>query len=188
MKLSLRKANALQLLIQEQINEPFAGTVTLSKYDETGQTFEAAAKVLDETITRKFELIEVLYSIRKKVGKASSEHGVAALLTDLAETEKLILFHKQLASTTQFAIPVPQIKVILKDLEEQAKTANSYARKDAVTVGLLSKETVATYKNTINTLRKQKQAISDKLLHLNVSTEIELGAKETDVLNKYEIL
>jgi hypothetical protein len=76
----------------------------------------------------------------------------------------------------------------LKDLEEQGKTAASYARKDAVTVGLLSKETVATYKSTINTLRKQKQAISDKLLHLNVSTEIELGASETDVLNKYEIL
>lgn len=188
MKLSLRKANALQLVIQEQINEQFTGTVTLSKYDDINKTFDAAAEVLNETIGKKFALIEVLYSIRKKVGRASAEHGIADLLTGLAETEKLILFHKQLAATTQFALPLPQIKAIFKDLEEQNKTATSYARKDALTTGLLTKEAVATYKTTINTLRKQKQTLSDKLLHLNVSTEIELGASEVDVLKKYDIL
>ena len=189
MKLSLRKANALQLLINEQINEPFVGTVTISKYDDVEETLNAAEKVLSDTISRKFDLIEVLYTIRKKVGKASADSGIAELLAELAETEKLSAFYKQLAATTQFAVPASHIKTVLKDLEAQSGTASSYSRpQNAVAVGLLTKEEVMTYKTTINLLRKMKQVISDKLLHLNVSTEIELGTKETDVLNKYEIL
>ena len=187
MKLSLRKANALQLLIQEQINEPFIGTVTITKYDNIDSTFDAAESVLTETIGKKFSLIEVLYSLRKKVGAASASAGIADLLTDLASNAKQTAFFKQLASTTQFALPKTQIVAIFKDLAEQAQTA-SYARKDAVTVSLLNKETVDAYKSALTKLRKEKQVISDKLLHLNVSTEIELDETEQDVLNKYEIL
>jgi hypothetical protein len=186
MKVSLRKANALQLLINEQINEGFVGTTTISKYDVVSDALQIADEKLAQTIAKKFSLIEVLYSLRTKVGEASASAGIAKLLTELALNEKTSAFLKQLASTTAFALDAKTISAIIADAVAQK---DSYGRsKDAVTVSLLTKETVEKYKSDINKLRKAKQSISDKLLHLNVSTEIELDEKEVSVLKKYEIL
>ncbi len=186
MKISLRKANALQGLINEQIAEKFDGAVTISKYDNVETAIENGTAALSATIEKKFNLIETLFSIRKKVGQASAESGVASLLTDLAENEKTVSFLKQLASTTVFALPVKQVETILADVVSQK---DAYGRsKDAVTMNLLTKDQVEGFKSELSTLRKYKQAFSDKLLHLNVSTEIELDEKETNVLKKYDIL
>jgi hypothetical protein len=186
MKVSLRKANAIQGLINEQIAEKFDATLTISKYDNVADVIEAGTSNLISTISKKFNLIEVLFSLRKKVGQASADVGISDRLTDLAENEKLTAFYKQLASTTAFALPVTQVKQILKDVSEQK---DAYGRtKDAVTMNLLTKDSVDIYKSSVSTLRKQKQALSDQLLHLNVSTEIELDEKEVDVLKKYDII
>lgn len=186
MKISLRKANALQGLINEQIAEKFDGTVTISKYDTVETAIETGTLNLTATIEKKFDLISTLFSLRKKVGEASAIAGIAALLTDLAENEKQSAFFKQLASTTAFALPTAQVKQILADLANQK---DAYGRtKDAVTMNLLTKTEVESYKASVSTLRKQKQVLSDKLLHLNVSTEIELDEKEVSVLKKYDIL
>jgi hypothetical protein len=186
MKISLRKANALQTTIQEAINEPFVGNVMISKYDNVDTVYNTASKVLEDTIEKKFCLIDVLYSIRKKVGEASASCGVAELLTNLANNEKTAAFAKQLAATPYPTIVKEQISKILTDLAEQK---DSYGRiKDALNMSLLSKETIDSYKSTVNVLRRQKQTISDKLLNLNVSTEIELDENEITVLKKYDIL
>lgn len=186
MKLSLRKANALQVLIQEGIDERFVGIATINKFEDPSSVIEAAGKELILTIGKKFDLIDVLFSIRKKVGKAGADAGIADLLTDLALNEKQSAFFKQLASTTQFAVPVEQVQSALEELRKD--TTQSGYRRESISVGLLNKETVDKYKSAINKLRKQKQDISDKLLHLNVSTEIELDATEVQVLKQYEIL
>lgn len=186
MKISLRKANALQGLINEQIAEKFDGNVTITKYDDVEMSINVGLAALESIITKKFDLIGVLFSLRKKVGKASSDAGIADLLTDLAENEKLSAFFKQLASTTQFSLPAVQVKQILADVVNQK---DAYGRsKDAITMSLLSKSSVEAYKVSISALRKAKQHFSDKLLHLNVSTEIELDEKEVTVLKKYDIL
>ena len=186
MKISLRKANALQGLINEQIAEKFDATVTVSKYDDVEKAIEAANLNLSNTIVKKEHLITVLFSLRKKVGQASAQAGIADLLTELALNEKLTAFGKQLAATSAFALPVTQIKQILKDASEQK---DAYGRtKDAVTTNLLTKQAVDRYKSSVSTLRKQKQALSDKLLHLNVSTEITLDETEVSVLKAYDII
>ena len=186
MKISLRKANALQGIINEQIAEKFEGTVTISKYDDVETAIDSGTVALSATIEKKFSLIETLFSIRKKVGQASAEVGISDLLTDLAENEKTVSFLKQLASTTVFALPVKQVETILADVVSQK---DAYGRsKDAVTMNLLTKTQVEEFKADVSTYRKAKQALSDKLLHLNVSTEIELDETETDVLKKYDIL
>lgn len=186
MKISLRKANALQALINEQINEGFLGTVTITKYDNLSDKVDEANKSLADTITKKFELIQVLYRMRRKVGAASSAAGVNDLLTELAENEKVTAFLKQIASTTMYAMTKEQLTTIFADIATQKDT---YGRtKDAVTATILTKDEVESYKAQISKVRKAKQSISDKLLHLNVSTEIELGETEVSVLKKYDIL
>jgi hypothetical protein len=186
MKISLRKANALQMLIAEKLGVRVVDTVTITKYDNVTDALVAAQKELEEAVVSKFELMDVLYAIREKVAVAGMNVGIAKLLTDLARNEKEAAFLKQLEAASPLKFTNEQIVSILADLVNQK---DAYGRtKDAVTVGLLEPKVIDTYKSKITTLRKEKTAISDKLLHLNVSTEIELDEKEVTVLNKYDIL
>jgi hypothetical protein len=57
-----------------------------------------------------------------------------------------------------------------------------------VEVPLLTKEFVETHRKSAVDIRKEKQKLSDMLLHLNVSTEIELSPFEETVLTKYDII
>lgn len=189
MKVSLRKANALQLVIQEQIGEKFVGDAVIGKFDNAASVIEEASNKLTATVDKKFDLIDVYFSIRQKVGAAGAKAGINDLLTDLAKIERQVAFLKQLASTSSF---MPKLEVVEKALTElreaKSEQRNYYGAKESVSVSLLSKEAVEGYAKNINTARKEKNKISDKLLHLNVSTEIELDEKEVSVLNKYDIL
>jgi hypothetical protein len=183
MKISLRKANALQLLINEQINSPFV--VTVGKFDNPVEVVDQAADILLETVGQKFDLITVLYAIRGKVAAAGQVAGVADLLTTQALLSKREAFLRQLASTTSFAVTKESLDSQLADIK--AADATGYRAK-TFTVGLLKKETVEAFKKNIVTIRRQKQKVSDQLLNLNVKTEIELSDEEVSFLNKYEIL
>jgi hypothetical protein len=187
MKLSLRKANAIQLLINEQINEPFTDSAEVGKFDDPADIIPAATDKLSETVGKKFDLIDVYYVIREKVRSKSHEAGIGTLLTALARNQREAAALKQLNATKNFA---PKPEVLAKALEDIRKPENSnvYSRKDAVIVGLFSKETIEGFAKSLKLLQKEKQKISDKLLHLNVSSEIELDEKEVTVLNKYELL
>jgi hypothetical protein len=184
-KISLRKANALQILINEQINAPIVGTATINKFDEPLAVVTEAGDLLITSITQKFDLINVLYYIRKEVAKAGNDAGVAALLTEQALLSKKEAFLKQLASTTQFAPTKEAIDAQLAEIK--APKTDRYSP-TSFTVGLLKKEVVESFKKNLVTIRKEKQKINDKLLHLNVTTEIDLPESVENILKQYEII
>ena len=189
MKISLRKANALQLVVVEQLNEKIVGEVTVGKFDNATEIISEATNTLTNNIVKKFDLLETMFSIRKKVSAKNAEVGIDALLTDLAENERHAAFLKQLASTKIFAPKKDVLDRALEDLRKDVLPVNGYVReKTVIQVSLFDKITVESYAKSLTTLRKQKQGISDKLLHLNVSSEIELDEKERGVLLKYDIL
>jgi hypothetical protein len=186
MKISLRKANAVQLLINEKLSEPVSGNVTITKYDAVKPTVKEATQKLFKDIETKRQLIYVLYSLRKKVANVSMTVGIADLLTDLARNEKEASFAKQLQVLPVNKFDNDKVTEILADIITQK---DAYGRsKDAVTVGLFDEPSNEALKDVVTTLRKEKTQISDKLLHLNVSTEIELDEKEYTVLKEYAIL
>ena len=186
MKISLRKANAVQLLINEKLSEPVSGNVTITKYDVVEPTIDEATKKLVTDIETKRQLIYVLYSLRKKVANVSMTVGIADLLTALARNEKEASFAKQLQAFPVNKFDKDKITAILADIVTQK---DAYGRsKDAVTVGLFDEPSHEALKDIVTDLRKEKTQISDKLLHLNVSTEIELDEKEYNVLKEYDIL
>src|ERR1017187_9694212 len=76
MKISLRKANAVQGLINEQINQKFGNGVSISKYADVAKVIKENVTDIENTITKKFDLIVVLYSLREKVANAGHEAGV----------------------------------------------------------------------------------------------------------------
>jgi hypothetical protein len=198
MKISLRKANAVQGLINEQINQKFGNGVSINKYADAAKVIEEATADVLETIQKKFSLIGVLYTIREKVADAGHKAGVAALLSELAGLSKEEEFSKQIAATPSFLPPLKSVLSSIEDLKkEPAPSGNySYSRegvlcatvKDNVEVPLLTKEFVETHRKSAVDIRKEKQKLSDMLLHLNVSTEIELSPFEETVLTKYDII
>jgi hypothetical protein len=190
MKISLRKANAVQGLINEQINQKFGNGVSINKYADAAKVIEEATADVLETIQKKFSLISVLYTIREKVADAGHKAGVAALLSELAGLSKEEEFSKQIAATPSFLPPLKSVLSAIEDLKkEPAPSGNySYSRKDNVEVPILTKEFVETHRKSAVDIRKEKQKLSDMLLHLNVSTEIELSPFEETVLTKYDII
>lgn len=186
MKVSLRKANALQQLVQSELNDSISAVATIGRFDNPEAVVNEAALKLIAAVDKKILLTDVLYSIRKKVSAAGATSGVSDLLADLAANEKRSQFIRELAKVTQFA---QDKETVLAALEQLKTEKDAYGRyNNSFNVGLLTKETVDKYKSTVNTLRREKQTISDKLLHLNVATEIELDESEVAVLTKYEIL
>ena len=116
MKISLRKANAIQLLINEQINTPFVGAVSINKFDDPLVVVEQAGAEFIDTLNKKFDLIEVLYKIRSQVAVVGQVAGVADLLTQQAFLSKKEAFLKQLAGTTKYAPTKEQLDAQLADL------------------------------------------------------------------------
>lgn len=187
MKISLRKANALQLLLKEQIKEPFVGSVLVGKYDTPSEVIAAATAKLHATLSKKENLVDALFSIRTKVGDASAKVGISSLLTDLAKLEAKSAFLKQLSGSK----PAPKLETVeatLVDMKKESASSSSYYRETTVDVPLFTKEEIENFTNELMNVRKSKQSISDKLLHLNVSTEIELDKDEVKVLTDFNLI
>jgi len=186
MKLSLRKASAIQAIINEQINEPFSGSITIGKYDDAAKLVGEGVKNFAEVIEKKHSLIAALYFIRDSVAIASSASGVSSILAELARLSKEDQFAKQLAATGAF---IPSGAVIAEAIADIKKEPTQYtSRKDSISISIVSKEIVENAKKQLLNIRKDKQKLSDKLLHLNVTTEISLNDNIEAILKKYDVI
>lgn len=190
MKLTLRKANALQLLVNEQLSATGVPVqVSVGKYDDPVKAVLAAAAMHTAALNKKKDLLSVLYSIRVKVAQTSHDAGVGDILSEIAHIDKLSEVLKPLSTTTQFA---PSEEVLLAahdDLKKEQPNADSYgARRDVFTTGIVPVVWVPGYATEVKELRLRKQGLSDKLLELNIKNEIELTSDEEAILKKYDVI
>lgn len=189
MKLTLRKANALQLLINEQISATSISTqVSVGKYDDPIAAVIHAGEVFQASLAKTRFLLEVLYSIREKVAKSSHAAGVSTILSEVAHIDKLTGVLKPLASTSSFA---PAENVLLEahaDLKKEVSQASYSQRAGAFQTGAIPQGWIPAYLKEISELRKRKQSLSDKLLELNIQNEIELAGNEEEILKKYDLI
>lgn len=189
MKLTLRKANALQLLINESIASTSISTqVSIGKYDDPKLAVIHAGGIFQAALDKTRSLLAVLYSIRQKVSDESHEAGVSKILSEVAHIDKLSGVLKPLAQTSSFA---PTENVLLEahaDLKKD-QPVNSYSsRANAFTTGAIPQTWIPAYLKEVSDLRKRKQSLSDKLLELNIRHEIELSEEEETVLKKYDLI
>jgi len=189
MKLTLRKANALQLLINESIGATSIQTqVSVGKYDDPLAAVVNAAAIFGAALEKTRSLLGVLYSIRQKVSDSSHEAGVSAILSEIAHIEKLSGVLKPLASISSFA---PSEQVLLAahaDLQKDQPVSSYSQQRNAFTTGAIPQGWIPTYLKEVSDLRKRKQSLSDKLLESNIRHEIELSEEEETVLKKYDLI
>ncbi len=190
MNINLRKAHALQQSINEEINavSPLATTVSIGRFQDKDVVYSEAVLKFNDNYSRVIELTGALYDIRKLTAKATQVSGISDNLADIASLDAVIRVIRPLSQVIDFAPSEGELAKIHLDLQEEKSGEGYRTRREAVSVGMVGKNAVDQYKKVITEFRKQKQEISDKILELNVSTNIELAESTVSVLKKYGII
>lgn len=183
MKLTLRKANAVQLALNDIVKGlKFETSVTLNEFQDVDQTLQETAGKFMVNVDRRRALTNAVYDIRLAVGKANSQAGVDERLTTIAHLEKQIQFYTEIANAdARESLDV--VKGKLEKIKSRPADARSiYGYNDNVATGLFSEGDLAVFKTAVKDMKKQKQKLQDEVLELNVRTEIEISEATATVL------
>ena len=168
MKITLRKANALQNSIQDHLKTiDTKVSVSLNEFQDPEGVVAVARGELVANDMRRGSLTRALYRIRAQVGRANVEAGVSDLLADAAYIDKRLAHLKGLAeseATEATAVLVGKLDKIRNDKSER----RAYGYNDSVATGVLTTDQIEGIKGDMRSLKKQKQSINDRVLELNV--------------------
>lgn len=180
MKITLRKASAIQNSINELLNSiQVAHVVELSEFEDLDEGLVKAREKFDCNLQRRSDLIDVLYKIRHLVAEAKAASGVDSVLTEAAH------INKHIEELTRFSLagPTPSMAVIEGRAERiRNSDKNSYLSEDGISVNVLSVESIGDIHNKLTNLKKKKQELADQLLELNIRSEVTLDQTTVDQL------
>ena len=187
MKLTLRKANAVQANINEALKSLQLETqVTLNEFEEVVSQIGAVRERFFTNNKARKELVFALYEIRSKVAQANAEAGINDMLTNVAYLEKEISHNNSMAAKgEQTSLKVLNGQV-LKNVGSK-DDPYGYSRRDAVT-SIFTKEEIAEFRKVASDSKRTKQRLQDELLALNIKTEIVLSENTALLLTKETIL
>lgn len=187
MKLTLRKANAVQAAINEMIkNLQLDTSVTLNEFQSVAEQIQSARDQFWSNTDTRSNLMDALYEIRAKVAQANATAGINDMLANVAYLEKQIGHNTMMAgkgAQTAMAVLNGQVK---KNAEVK-DDAYSYNRRD-VTTSIFTDVEIADFKRNAALLKREKQKLQDALLELNVHATIELKEGTAEFLKKAGIL
>ena len=186
MQVSLRKANALQVAINEALKGlEFKTETGINEFQKPEEVIAAASKTFFDNVNRRNILLRSLYEIRKATSAANVANDIDGRLADLALLEKEVTF---------FA-PYSKIKVRLSEAELAGKlarianrTEDSFYAKAEVETSVLTPEDIKLLSNRATASKKAKQKLQDELLELNVRTTITLSEETVATLTAEDIL
>ena len=188
MKITLRKANALQNAIQDHIKTIEVKTsISLNEFQVPTAELACAREGVVANDVKRAKLTKALYRIRASVGRANTESGVADLLAEAAYIDKRLGHLKGLTESKAVETDVV-LEGKLQKLREAESKSRIYGYGDTVDTGVLTAEQIDGYKADMRDLKKEKQAINDKVLELNVRTEIELDAETVALLQAEQLV
>jgi hypothetical protein len=186
MQVSLRKANALQVAINEALKGlEFKADVSINEFQNPAKELDNALATFNDNVNRRWNLISALYDIRTKVAAANAANNIDGLLADLARLEKDLVFFAPLAKANART----DIKIIQGKLEKIAnRTEDSYYAKAEVETSIFNEDNLTQFRTYIADFKKKKQALQDKLLEVNVRTTVELASGTVEVLKAEDII
>jgi hypothetical protein len=190
MKINLRKANALQLSIQEAIKSiKFDTEVKINEFQTAEDEIVKAREAFAANQERHRGLLNSLYDIRKAVSQANAAQGVDVKLADVALMDKKIQYLADLAGKTvrESAEVVAGKMDKLRNRKEDSRSLY-YGHDATVDTSIFTQEDIAGFRAAVSMGKKAKQKLQDELLDINVRTEIELSADVVTVLTTEGLL
>jgi len=187
MNITLRKANAVQLGINEMIKGlTFETSVSVNEFEDHSAQIDAVRDVFMTHTATRSKLVGALYAIRKAVARANADESINDMLAEVAMLEKEIQFNNTFA-TAQPRLSDAVIAGKIDKVKNSESERYSYMNGD-VTTTIFDKAEVEEFKRTVADLKRQKQKLQDVLLELNVQTTIELDEETARFLEKADIL
>jgi hypothetical protein len=191
MKISLRKANTIQELVGEALQQPLESPTNLDvmAIDEWKDELRFARKTFLSEMATRAQLVSARYEVRKLISEENAKQGVTTLLATLAETDTMINLMKRnvvdLTASDKYDVVEKKLerKIILLD-----KEGLHYNRSDTYDVSIIDAETIKTYKEKVKVLKRKRQRITDELLEKNIRSEIELPSWAVDLLREHGLI
>ena len=188
MNITLRRANAVQNSINEIIKAlTFETSVHLNEFENATSQIDAVRNVFNTHCATRTKLVGALYEIRKAVAGANANAGINNMLADVAYLEKEIQFYNAFATKTA-RLSDAVIDGKMEKIRNTSEESRMYGRGDTVDTSIFIKEEIEDFKQLVADLKRQKQALQDTLLELNVQTTIELGEATEQFLVQAGIL
>ena len=186
MKINLRKANAIQVAINETIKGlEFNATASINEFQIADDELLAASAKFSRNLVRRIALLDALYEIRKAVASANDSAGIDGRLADVARLEKDFQFYSTYAKSPV----ITEAAVITGKLEKlRNRKEESYYLSETVDTSIFAQAEVEGFKGIVSATKKQKQKLQDELLELNVRTEIEFSDATVATLTNENIL
>ena len=190
MKINLRKANALQLSIQEAIKSiKFDTEVKVNEFQVAEDEIARMRNDFAAKQERHRGLLNSLYDIRKAVSQSNAVQGVDVKLADVALMDKKIQYLAELAGKSVR----DSVEVVAGKMEKlrnrKEDTRSLYYGHDAtVDTSIFTQEDIAGFRTAVSMGKKAKQKLQDELLEINVRTEIDLSADVVTVLTTEGLL
>ena len=186
MRVSLRKANALQQSIRDLITEiGISNSIHINEFQDASKILAEAQTKMTANLERRVALQEALYSIRAHVAEANHTSGIQQLLTDVQRIDRVQGEYSTILRENVKAVPLDEIEARQAKFRKQEQ--DIYNRNEIIT-SVFNENSLGTFKVTVSNLKTQKQSIQDKILELNVKTEIDLPQELVDVLKKENLI
>ena len=186
MEINLRKANAIQAEIRKAIAANNAkDSISVSEYTKDVEVViqDAMAQFATE-VTRKVALTTALYNIRKSVGDANATVGINNILADVQSIDAVMAVYSNVASK-DVAKSLSEINARLEKLKNAPTDVSSRVygeRYNNVETSVVEQSTIDAAKAKVKELKRQRQALQDKMLTLNVNTLITINSVDEMVL------
>jgi glutamyl/glutaminyl-tRNA synthetase len=179
MQINLRKASAIQSEIRKAITGVKA-TDSVSVTEFTADVDAALSKgalEFTQALQRKEALNKALFQIRAAAGRANVESGISDVLADIQLLDAQIAIKSTIASTAPRK-EVTEINARIVKMKQTPSSERSMLygeRYNTVETTVVSEQDINVAKAELKMLKRDKQALADKLLQLNVNTLIQLS-------------
>jgi hypothetical protein len=190
MKITLRKANALQIAIGEAVTNISVDTdVKINEFQNGEVEILRVAAEFQENLARRAQLIDSMYAIRKAVSTANAGAGVDVKLADVARLEKQVQFYNVLAGKKvreDAAVVAGQLNKLRESKDDSRRSIYGYAT--TVDTSVLTAEDIRGFRSQAAEAKKPKQKLQDELLEIKFRTEITLAQDAVQFLTAEGLL
>jgi hypothetical protein len=191
MEINLRKANAIQAEIRKAISGvKLDANVAVTEFTANiSETLVDAMIVYQRGVERKVALTKALYNIRNSVANVNATVGINTLLGNVEALDKEMAIHSDVASQ---AVAKPLAEVVARVEKMKANPSNESRiygdRFNTVETSVVTPSNIDAAKLRVKELKRQRQALQDKLLNLNVNTLITITSEDQTLLTEEGIL
>ncbi len=186
MKISLRKANTIQNNISEFIkNYSIVTDFYITEFEDVTETLNKKCSELITKYNKRDELLSIQYSIRDHISNMNQQSGISVYLTQCA------LLDKKIENATLIVKCTPSnVSVVSGALEKAKQKTNSFSSNPYTQIGVsaVTQDIIDTLSADLYRFKLEKQKLNDKILELNIKTEITLDDGMVSILKEHNLI